>query len=243
MAIIAKNEEDNLKLSLPRLYWCDDVVVVDDFSTDATAAVAANFGARVLQRRFDGFGTQKQYAVAQAKHRWVLNIDADEVLSDQLIEELKTLSIPEGTEAVEIPVRHVFMGREFKHGKESRFYHTRLFNREKANFDSASVHEKVIFTGVPFKLQGVVLHHSYRDLQHYFSKFNTYTGAGALRLKQKGQSRSLPACIAFFPVYFLKHYVLYGNFMNGAPGFVWSYLNAWYHTVKYLKLYELNRHE
>lgn len=241
VAIIAKNEAENLKKSLPRLHWCNDIVVIDDNSTDETAAVASLFGARVIQRAFDGFGTQKQFAVAQTKHLWVLNIDADEVLSDNLIEELKQLPDSPSCSAYDIPVRHVFMGKAFQYGKESRFFHTRLFRKDMANFDAAPVHEKVQFSGNKCKLSHVILHYSYKDLQHYFTKLNAYSQAGALRLKAQGRSRPLLLCLAYFPVYFIKHYFAYGNILNGLPGFIWSYLNAWYHTVKYLKLLEMNR--
>lgn len=241
MVIIARNESDNLKQSLPRLSWCSDVVLVDDHSTDDTAAIAASFGARVFQRKFDGFGTQKRFAVEQAVNQWVLNIDADEVLSDELIHELQTLNPGESISAYDIPVRHVFMGRIFTHGKESRYPHLRLFNKSKGNFDTAAVHEQVVCEGRKSSLKHVILHYSYKDLSHYFTKFNAYTDAGARKLKSQGRSRPLLFCFLSFPLYFFKHYIAYGNILNGTQGLVWSYLNAWYHTVKYLKLHELNR--
>lgn len=239
--IIAKNEEENLKKSLPKLSWCDDIVVVDDYSTDNTSAVATSFGCKVFQRRFDGYGTQKQFAVSQAKHSWILNIDADEVLSDELVNEIRNLNSGAGKySGYTIPIRHVFMGKIFKYGKESKYPHLRLFNRDKGNFDSAVVHEKVALQGQVGKLGSVILHYSYKDLDHYFRKFNTYTSNGAIKLKEQGRSRGLLFCYLSFPIYFIKHYFFYGNILNGRAGFVWSYLSAWYHTVKYLKLYELN---
>lgn len=238
--IIAKNEEENLKKSLPKLSWCDDIVVVDDYSKDSTSAIAISFGCRVFQRQFDGYGTQKQFAVSKARHQWILNIDADEVLSDELIREIQSLAVSGKYSGYTIPVRHVFMGKIFMHGKESRYPHLRLFNKACGNFDSAVVHEKVVLQGEVGKLRPVILHYSYKDLDHYFRKFNTYTSNGAQKLKDQGRSRSLFLCCLSFPVYFIKHYLFYGNILNGRAGFVWSYLSAWYHTVKYLKLYEMN---
>ncbi len=241
VVIIAKNESENLRRSLPRLNWCKDIVVVDDYSSDGTADIAKEFGARVFQRKFDGFGNQKRFGVEQAQFDWILNIDADELLSDELITELNTLSLSDNISAYMIPVRHVFMGRIFTRGKESYYLHMRLFDRRKANFDTAAVHEKVISTGQSSALKHVILHYSYRDLSHYFTKFNKYTDAGAGKLFKEGRKRNLLMCFAGFPVYFFKHYFLYLNILNGSPGLVWSYLSAWYHTVKYLKLYELNK--
>lgn len=239
--IIARNEAENLKLSLPKLKWCDDIVLVDDNSTDETIAIAESFGCRIFKRAFDGFGTQKQFAVAQAKHDWILNIDADEVMSDELVTEITQLDEKRNTMVgYEVPIRHVFLGKIFTRGKESKFYHLRLFNKQAGNFDDAKVHEKVRLNGPAGHLNNVILHYSYKDLGHYFEKFNRYTSIGALKLKERGKSRSLFLSVAGLPFYFIKHYFIYGNFMNGKAGFIWSYLNAWYHVVKYLKLHELN---
>ncbi len=237
VVIIAKNEAFNLRKSLPKLSWCDEIIVVDDNSTDETVEIAKSFACKIWTRQFDGFGTQKRFAVSQAQNDWILNIDADEVLSDELIQEIRNIKDGLEIRAYEIPVRHVFLGKVFKYGKESRYKHLRLFNRLYGNFDEATVHEKVHIDGKISELKGLIMHHSYRDLEHYFEKFNKYTEIGAEKLFKKGKNRSLISCLASFPVYFFKHYVIYRNFMNGWQGLVWSYLNAWYHTVKYLKLY------
>ncbi len=123
VVIITKNEEENLRKSLPQLSWCEDIVVVDDNSSDQTVSVAESYGCQVHRRAFDGFGTQKQFAVSKTKFNWVLNIDADEVLTDDLVQELKQLDLS-GDEpcGYMVPIRHVFMGKVFRHGKESRFF-------------------------------------------------------------------------------------------------------------------------
>ncbi|HEY1045935.1 MAG TPA: glycosyltransferase family 2 protein [Bacteroidia bacterium] len=239
--IIAKNEADNLKMSLPKLNWCDEIILVDDESTDDTAEIAKSFGAKVFERKFDGFGLQKRYGVSLAQNDWILNIDADEVLSEELIKEISTLKELNEINAYRIPIRHFFLGKAFNYGKESKYLHLRLFNKKFGNFDEAAVHEKVHVKGKIHNLNHIIFHHSYRDLSHYFRKFNHYTDIGAAKLKEKGKSRSLLMCLAAFPIYFFKHLIIYLNILNGWQGFVWSYLNAWYHTVKYLKLYELNQ--
>lgn len=239
--IIAKNEAENLNQSLPKLAWCKDIVLIDDCSIDNTKQIAELFKTNVFERKFDGFGTQKQFAVSKTQNNWVLNIDADEVLSDELIKEINALNLDDNYNGYEIPIRHVFLGKIFQYGKESKYYHLRLFNKAKGNFDDAKVHEKVILQGNTKKLEHVILHYSYKNLDHYFEKLNRYTTIGAQKLKAKGKSRNLVFTILSFPIYFFKHYVIYRNFMNGKAGFIWSYLNAWYHVVKYLKLRELNQ--
>ncbi|MEZ4803955.1 MAG: glycosyltransferase family 2 protein [Bacteroidia bacterium] len=241
VVIIAKNESENLKLSLSKLDWCDDIVLVDDFSSDDTKSVAESHGAIVYQRKLDDFGLQKQFAVSKAKHNWILSIDADEILSDNLISEIKQLNLESEITAYNIPRQHVFLGKIFKYGKESKMLIIRLFNKKFGNFNSSSVHEKVETKGKVSNLKNSILHYSYRDLDQYFEKFNVYTSRGAQLLKNKGKNRPFLLIVLLFPIYFLKHYLIYGNFLNGKEGFVWSYLSAWYHTVKYLKLSELNK--
>jgi glycosyltransferase involved in cell wall biosynthesis len=241
--IITKNEEENLKKSLPKLFWCDEIIIVDDHSTDNTVELAKQYNCKVYNYIFENFGKQKRLAVSLAQNNWVLSLDADEVLSDELINELKSLNEDKNIEGYLIPRQHVFLNTPFKYGKESKDYILRLFNKEKGNFNEANVHEKVILQGNSSTLKGNILHYSYKNLDHYFSKFNQYTTKGAIQLREKGKKRALILCILSFPVYFFKHYFLYLNILNGNAGFVWSYLSAWYHTVKYLKLYELNKKE
>ncbi len=221
--IIAKNEAENLKKSLPKLHWCDDIVVVDDFSTDDTVAIAKSFGAKVFSRNLDGFGTQKQFATAQTSNNWVLNIDADEVISDALIDEIKSIDL-ENTiyDGFEIPIRHVFLGKPFKYGKESKFMHLRFFNKQKGGFDDAKVHEKVTLRGKVSNFQQVILHYSYANLEQYFTKLNKYTSIGAEKLFEKGKKRKVVFTICSFPFYFIKHFLFYGNILNGKEGFIWS---------------------
>jgi glycosyltransferase involved in cell wall biosynthesis len=91
VVIITKNEEENLKKSLPKLFWCDEIVIVDDHSTDNTVKLAKQYNCKVYNYIFENFGKQKRLAVSLAQNNWVLSLDADEVLSDELINELKSL--------------------------------------------------------------------------------------------------------------------------------------------------------
>ncbi len=237
--IIAKNEEENLSKSLPNLTWCNEIILIDDFSTDNTAQIASMYGCKIFQRKLDNFGKQKQFAVAQTSNNWVLNLDADEILSDALIDELKSLPKADDISGYELPIRNVFLNRIFKYGKESNFYHLRLFNKQKGNFDDAIVHEKIVLSGITQKLKNVVFHHSYKNIEHYITKLNHYSSIGAKKLFALGRKKSLILIILSFPIYFIKHYFFYGNILNGKEGFIWSYLNAWYHTIKYLKLRQM----
>jgi len=233
--IITFNESDRIESTLRSLSWCKDVVVVDSGSTDETQVIAEKMGARVVYRQFSGYGEQKQFACSLAKHPWILSIDADEVLSEKLSIEIQCAITTESFSAYRIPRRFRFLGRTFTHGRSSVDYPTRLFRRDHGGFDSAIVHESVVVTGAISRLQGEMLHDSYRNLHHYFEKFNDYTTKAAEQMISKGVHRSLVVTIVSLPLYFIKHYIIGGHILNGREGLLWSLLSSWYPVVKVAK--------
>jgi glycosyltransferase involved in cell wall biosynthesis len=238
VVIITKNEARDLPRCLDSLSGSDDVVVVDSGSTDETEAVSrARAHVRFLHRDFDGYGPQKRWAVAQARHDWVLSLDADEALTGELEAEISRLAADDfaGVAGYEIPRSLVFMGRRFRHGRESAHHVLRLFDRRRGNFDSAPVHERVVVEGPVRRLKGRLLHYSYRDLDEYFEKFNAYTRLAAAKMRADGRVPGAAAVVVKLKFTFLQSYFLHGNWRNGFPGFVWAWLGATYHAVKYLK--------
>lgn len=241
--MITLNEEANLKRALESVAWCDEIVILDSGSTDGTMEIASAFpNCRVYLHEFDGYGAQKRRAVEAATHDWVFSLDADEQLDAELQNALRRWANSNvGDEAgYQVGRQLRFMGRTFRHGKESRQQVLRLFDRRRGNFDDSVIHEKVRVRGSVGSLGGCLVHESYRDLDDYFSKFNRYTTLMADELRARGRKTTIAEIVIRTPWAFLQYYLLRGNFMNGFAGFVWSLLAAHYKTVKYLKLYELN---
>jgi glycosyltransferase involved in cell wall biosynthesis len=240
--IITLNEEKNLYRSLESVKWCDEIVVVDSGSTDKTLDICKEFNCRIFHNDFNGYGEQKRYGVSKASHDWVLNIDADEIVTNTLREEIKNQIPSENitTRGYFIPRSLIFLGKQFKYGRESKEYYLRLFDKNFGNFSSDKVHEKVELAGTTEKLNGILLHHSYQDIDQYFQKFNSYTTKAATTLFNNGnKGRSALIIILAFPVYFVKNYLIYRNFLNGVPGFLWSLFSSLYPIVKYFKLWNL----
>ena len=228
---------------LAALSWCDEIVVVDSGSSDRTMEIATAAGARVLRHDFSGYGPQKAWAVTQAKHDWVLVVDADEVVTPELRSEIeRRLEIDAGRYAgYEIPISLIFLGRLLRHGGEYKMRHLRLYDRRRGNYNQNRVHERVELDGQVGMLDEHMLHDSYGSLDAYFDKFNDYTTAGARDLLARGKTASAATVVLRFPMTFIRQYFIRGHILNGYPGFVWSLFSAMYPVVKYAKLRELQR--
>lgn len=239
--IITFNEEENIRRCLQAVSWCDEIVVVDSGSNDDTLKICEEFNCRIHHNDFKGYGEQKRYAVSLAENDWILNVDSDEVVTEELKNEILAELNKEkiSVNGFYIPRSLFFLGKRFKHGKESKEYYLRLFNKRHGNFSEDKVHEGVIVQGTDKKLKGELLHYSYNSIHQYFEKFNNYTTQAARELFEKGKRRSLFLTIIGFPVYFFKNYFLNRNFLNGWQGFLWALFSSWYPVVKYSKLWAL----
>ena len=242
VVIIVLNEEKNLPRTLDAISWADEILVVDSGSTDDSELICSRYpNCRVIKQAFLGYGPQKRFAVEQASHDWILSIDADEVPDREMQESIKGLMQegPDDRAGYYLSRRLVFMGREFRYGKESGSRILRLFDRRKANYTTAAVHEKVEVAGPTGELPGTLVHYSYRDLADYFRRFNEYTSLMAKQMYDEGVTGSKIGIVLRPPWVFFQYYVLRRNFLNGFEGFAYALLTAHYKTVKYLKLYEL----
>jgi len=246
VTLIARDEEDRLPSALDSVAWADEIVVVVDAATgDRTAEIAAAAGARVLTRVFDGFGTQKNAAAALASNRWVLSIDADEIVSPTLAQEIRarlaeTVAEKNPPVAFRIPIRLEFLGRELHFGRDTVVRPARLYDRTRARFSEDPVHEKVLASGTVEALDESILHRSYRDLAHYLEKLDRYTtlAAEAKWASRKGAMPFLPIRVAweFFDRAFLRLGIL-----DGTAGLTFAALSAANTLLKYVKLRELER--
>jgi len=236
--IITYNEEMNLSRCLESLPRGSQIVVVDSSSEDKTCEIAKQFGAEILQRPFVNFQDQKNFALAQAKHAWVLSLDADEQLSDALRDEIAAITqAPDAACGYRLPRQLVFMGKALRYGK-TKDYPLRLFRRQGAKF-VGEIHEKVFFQGPQAQLSGWLYHYSYRDLSDYFARFNRYTSAVAANHFAAGKSANFLALVIRPWVEFIERYFLRLGFLDGYPGYCYALCSSLYAFTKYAKLKEL----
>ncbi len=239
VVIVTYNEAHRIEDLLKKIPAVDEILVVDSFSTDGTAALCEKYGARVIQQKFLGFGQQKQLGVDAAKNDWILSLDADEIPDEKCWDHIASLMNDEPSIKGWYMKRHlVFMGKAFHYGKESRDKQLRFFDRRHMGWNAATVHESVEYQGKKGILEGTVAHKSYDSLDNYFGKFNRYTSLAAEELVRRKKYKSVFSNVAGVPFNFIKIYFLQLNFMNGYPGYCWAVFSSIYSLVKYSKAKE-----
>ncbi len=242
VVIITFNNQRTIRVVLSAVFaWANEIVVVDSGSSDKTLEIAKEFGCCISYRKFDGFGKQKHFAVNQAKNDWVFVVDADEVVTLELKNEISYVLREPIYQGFMIPNTLVFLGKIMRFGREYKLPHLRLFNRKFGNYNDNEVHEDILFDGNIGKLSNHILHFSYADLSDVLEKTNKYSTLGALDLKKRGKNASIFKIITKFPITFITEYLIRLNFLNGFEGFIWSFLGGVGTTLKYLKLRELNK--
>jgi glycosyltransferase involved in cell wall biosynthesis len=241
VVLIAQNAAHQLDACLASASFAEEIVLVDSGSTDATRQVAQKHGARVVAKDWLGFGRQKQFAVEQARHDWVLCLDADERVSPEL-----RASVERALAAPVAPVYRMarcnrFLGRWLRHGEGYPDWSPRLFDRHNARWSDDPVHEKVLYAVTPGTLEGDLLHDSAEDLAHYLDKQNRYTTLAAEQLYERGRNAGAFELLASPAVRFLKFYVLRLGFLDGIPGLVHIGIGCMNSYLKYAKLIEMRR--
>ncbi|MDA8382064.1 MAG: glycosyltransferase family 2 protein [Betaproteobacteria bacterium] len=238
--IITLNAAASLARCLASLALADEIVVVDSGSRDETVAMAGAFGARVIHQPWLGFGPQKQFAVEQARHDWVLCLDADEQVSDGLRAAIETALREPSFRAYRMPRCNRFMGRWLRHGEGYPDWSLRLFDRRIARWSEDPVHEKVVTQAPCGTLTGDLLHESGEDLATYLDKQNRYTTLQAQALYRQGRRAGLSHLVASPLLRFVKFYLVRRGFLDGMPGFVHIAIGCFNSFVKYAKLAALH---
>lgn len=248
VVLITLNEAANLPRTLESVRWAKEIVILDSGSTDETLEIAGQFGARVFQESWKGFGPQKNSAIAHATGEWILSLDADEEVTPALAAEIQALLAGNPPfRAYRIPRLNHFLGRPLRHGGYWPDPKLRLFRRGAARFEDRPVHESMQSTCPVATLKNPLLHHCYAALDDYIEHMNRYSAAGAQMLVSAGRApRSLPAFVFAAIVNpaatFLYNYFFRLGFLDGREGLLqhlnhstyihWKYAKAWVATKR-----------
>jgi len=241
VVLITLNEAVRLRATLEAVTWADEIVVLDAGSTDATLAIAREFTDKVFaDADWQGFGVQKNRALALASGEWVLSLDADEVVPPELAAEIQTILQNPAAEAYAIPRLSSFLGREMRHSGWWPDEVLRLFRRGTALFSDDVVHERLLVAGTEGRLQHALQHASFSSLEQVLDKVNRYSSAGAERLQAQGRRAGLGTAIGRGVWAFFRTYILKAGFLDGREGFMLAVSNAEGVYYRYLKLMLLN---
>ncbi|MCK5877906.1 MAG: glycosyltransferase family 2 protein [Candidatus Marithrix sp.] len=235
--IITRNEEHCIADCLKSVAWCDEIIVVDSGSTDNTIAICQQFTDKIfINQNWQGFGYQKNLALAKATGKWVLSIDADEQVSEKLRQEIEQ-AIEQNYLAFQIPRLSKYCGKLIRHSGWSPDYVIRLFQRGQADFSNDLVHEKVQVTADKVgTLKTSILHNSFTSLEEVLTKVNAYSSANAQMHHEKGKTASLKKAILHGFWAFIRTYLLQVGFLDGREGFMLAVSNAEGTYYRYLKL-------
>ncbi|MGQ0578418.1 MAG: glycosyltransferase family 2 protein [Betaproteobacteria bacterium] len=241
VVIITRNEEAGIRRCLESVKWADEIVVLDSHSTDATVQICREYTQYVHETDWPGFGAQKNRALQRATGDWVLSLDADEQVTPELRDEIRTvLSVSAGPDAYELPRLSNYCGRFMRHGGWWPDHVTRLFRRGKAHFSDDLVHEKLIVNGATGRLGNHLVHLAFENFEEVLHKIDRYSTASAEMLRDKGRSGSLSRALLHGLWTFLRTYVFKAGFLDGRHGFMLAVSNAEGTYYRYLKLMLLN---
>ena len=242
VTVITKNETHNIEACLCSVAFADQVIVLDSGSTDNTLEIAKALGAEVSSNAdWQGFGVQKNRALALANSDWVLSIDADERVPPELQVEILAAIKSNAFDVYSFPRLSSYCGQYMHHSGWCPDRVTRLFRRHSARFSDDLVHEKILTSSKAGVLHSPLLHESFRDLEAVLDKTNRYSSAGAKSLLSKRKTASVSKALghgfwAFFRTYFLRL-----GFLDGRLGLVLAISNAEGTYYRYLKLWLLQQ--
>ena len=221
----------------------DEVLVADSGSTDDTREIARSLGARVIEREFVGYSDFKNWAIPQARHPWVLIVDADERVTDELAQEIRAVleNPPEHLDGFWIYRRSFFMGHEIRYSGWNTDKVFRLIRRDVCRYRQRRVHEEIVVPpGRAGRLQNRLTHYTYWTYDQYFEKYVRYTRLGALDMWDQGKRTSWRGLTIRPFLRFLQLYLLRRGFLDGLPGLQVCMLQSFFVTfVKQGRLWEM----
>ena len=241
VAIITRDAAEQLDCCLASVAFADEVVVLDQASTDHTAEVCRRHGAALHQGVFAGFGPTKQRAAELCRNDWVLSVDSDEVVTPELRAAIEAL--PETPEHAAFTVNRLseFLGAWIRHCGWHPEHVVRLFDRRRGGFNDKPVHEAIEVAGSCGRLPGLLHHHTYETLEQYIDKLNLYTTLAAEELHGRGRHASLAGAVLRAQAAFWRMWLLKAGFRDGWPGTVLCLASSFYVLSKYTKLWRLGR--
>ncbi len=234
------NEAIHIEDAIKSVSFADEIIIIDSYSTDDTIALAKKQDVTIIQRVFDDYSTQKNFAIAKAKHEWIYILDADERVTPALREEiLDCLKDPSDFVGFHIHRTFYFAGKKINY---SGFQHDkviRLFRKDKCKYNGKIVHERIEAEGKVGFLKNKIEHYTYRSYDHFITKLNRYAALKAHILYNKNKRATFFHILIKPPFKFFIHYFIRLGFLDGFRGFILSVVLSYGVLARYIKLWLL----
>lgn len=239
--VLTKNSGSLLQQCLESLSFADQILVIDDLSTDNTKQIAEACGAKVITRAMNGdFGAQRRFAIEASGGEWILFVDSDEVVTPPLADEIR-LAVQQEQRAYAIRRKNQFAHYEISHGSMRSDKVLRLYPKDGLLVEGR-VHERVISPYPTSELRHVMLHYPYRDWSAMIHKLDAYTEYLAKQQVEKGKKTSFLSGVLLKPTWaFVKVYLFNRGFLDGKMGLMFAVHHAYYTFMKYAKFYLMDR--
>ena len=242
--IITYNEERNIVRCLQSLEGiADEIVVVDSFSADRTESLCIPFGVRFIKHPFEGYMQQKTWACNQAEYNYILQLDADEQLSEELRQSILAVKLDWNADGYSINRSNNYLGKWIRHCGWYPDTKLRLWDKRKGSWSGINLHESVKMEDetVIVKLKGDLLHYSYHSIQQHLNQINSFTEIAAKEAVTNGKSSSVFKAVYKSIWKFKRDYIFKLGFLDGYYGFVICVLSAYSVFIKYIKIKELKK--
>lgn len=236
------NNADIIARCLDSVAWADEILLCDSFSTDNTLEIAQAYGVRIIQRAYGNSASQKNWAIPQASHPWVLLVDTDEVIPSELRDEIRTfLTAPQpDVDACRIARRNTILGRWIPDLNLWPDYVTRLFRRDVASYEEKEVHADIRVHGTVHTLQNPLIHYGTPIWSKQIAQLDRYTRYQADEYYKQGRRFSWLRILSRPPAAFLYYYFFKRGYRHGMRGFFLSAHAAIYSFYTYAKLWEID---
>jgi glycosyltransferase involved in cell wall biosynthesis len=243
VVVLTKNEEKNIEDCLRSVAgWADEILVVDDESTDNTVNIAKEYGCRIIEKRMDIEGRHRNFAYSQAKNLWVLSLDADERVTEELKKEIEAaISSQAKYNGFTVPRRNYIGNYWVKYGGWYPSPQLKLFRKDKFRYEEVSVHPRAFMDEPCGHLKSDIIHYSYKNLEDFFSKLNNQTSREAQKWLEQNKPMRLGRFLWRTFDRFIRTYIGRKGYKDGFVGFVVAFNAGLYQLISYLKYRELTR--
>ncbi len=240
VVILTKNREQKIARCLDSVKWADEIIVVDDESTDRTVKIAHKYTDKVFIKKMDIQGRHRNWAYSQAKNPWVLSLDSDEVVTPELKEEIEeTLKNGHIQNGFTIPIRNYIGSYWIRYGGWYPAAKLRLFRKDKFRYKEAEVHPRAFMPEPCGHLKSDIIHYAYRDLEEFLSRLNRQTTLEARKWHRQGRPMRLGRFLWRTFDRFIRTYIGKKGYKDGFIGFEVAFNAALYQFISYLKYREI----